>query len=134
MVPRASGEVVVGATVEERGFDSTVTAGGVHRLLEAAREVLPDVVELELVEATARLRPGTPDNLPLIGAGVLDGLVWATGHYRNGILLAPLTAEAVRAAIVDGERRPLGDKVAADRFEQAAPASGATPEPAGRTA
>lgn len=116
VVPRASGEVVVGATVEERGFDTTVTAGGVHRLLDAAWEVLPDVGELELVEASARLRPGTPDNLPVVGRGMIEGLVWATGHYRNGILLAPLTADAVVAAITDGEAAPLGEAVAPGRF------------------
>ena len=93
VVSRADGEVVVGTTVEERGFDTSVTAGGVHRLLEAAWEVLPDVEELELVEAAARLRPGSPDNAPAIGER--DGVVWATCHYRNGILLAPITAQAV---------------------------------------
>lgn len=120
VVPRASGEVVVGATVEERGFDTTVTAGGLHRLLEAAWEVLPDVGELELVEASARLRPGTPDNLPVVGRGEVEGLVWATGHYRNGILLAPLTAEAVMRAIEDGEGAPLGQAAAPGRFNGAA--------------
>ncbi|MEA2440366.1 MAG: glycine oxidase [Thermoleophilaceae bacterium] len=103
VVSRPDGEVVVGATVEERGFDTTVTADGVFRLLEAAREVLPDVAELEFAEAAARLRPGTPDNAPLIGAH--EGVVWATGHHRNGVLLAPITAAAV-AAMVSGEPPP----------------------------
>jgi glycine oxidase len=103
VVSRPGGETVVGATVEERGFDTTVTADGVFRLLEAAREVLPDVTELEFVEAAARLRPGTPDNAPLIGER--DGLIWATGHHRNGVLLAPITALAV-AAMVAGESPP----------------------------
>ena len=101
VVDRLGGEVVVGATVEERGYDTAVTADGVYRLLEAAWEVLPDVGELEWCESSARLRPGTPDNAPAIGRGA-DGVVWATGHYRNGILLAPVTADAV-AAIVAGE-------------------------------
>ena len=95
LVPRPDGRLIVGATVEERGFDTAVTAGGVHELLREAYRLLPDVAEMELVEAMAGLRPGTPDNLPLIGPGALDGLVLATGHYRNGILLAPLTAERV---------------------------------------
>jgi glycine oxidase len=95
VVPRGDGRLVVGATVEERGFDTTVTAGGVHELLREAYRLLPEVAELELLEAVAGLRPGTPDNLPLIGPGELQGLVLATGHYRNGILLAPLTAELV---------------------------------------
>lgn len=95
LVPRDGGRVILGATVEEQGFDTTVTAEGVFDLLENAREVLPDVGELELVRARAGLRPGTPDNLPLVGAGPEPGLVLATGHGRNGILHAPLAAELV---------------------------------------
>ena len=91
LVGRGDGRVVLGATVEEQGFDTTVTAGGVHRLLEAAWEVLPETAELELVRVAAGLRPGTPDNLPVIGRGDREGLLWATGHWRNGVLLAPLT-------------------------------------------
>jgi glycine oxidase len=105
LVDRPGGEVVIGATVEERGFDDAVTADGVYRLLEAAYEVLPDAGELEWVEAAARLRPGTPDNAPVIGRAAGDGVVWATGHYRNGILLAPVTADAV-AALVAGDEPP----------------------------
>src|SRR5260221_465081 len=92
LVPRPDGRLVVGATVEERGFDTAVTAGGVHELLREAYRLLPEVAEMELADATAGLRPGTPDNLPLVGASGVDGLLWACGHYRNGILLAPLTA------------------------------------------
>jgi glycine oxidase len=110
LVPRPGGRLIVGATVEERGFDSTVTAGGVHELLREAYRVLPEVAEMELVEAMAGLRPGTPDNLPLIGPGELEGLILACGHHRNGILLAPLTGEAV-AALLAGE--PLPDALAA---------------------
>jgi glycine oxidase len=95
LVPRPDGRLIVGATVEEQGFDTTVTAGGVHELLREAYRLLPDVAEMELVEASAGLRPGTPDNLPLVGPSPLDGLLWATGHYRNGILLAPLTAGTI---------------------------------------
>ena len=117
IVSRPDGEVVVGATVEERGFDTAVTADGVFRLLEAAHEVLPDVGELEFVEASARLRPGTPDNAPLIGEH--DGVIWATGHHRNGVLLAPITAAAV-AAIVSGEDPPAAvEPFGAARFEGA---------------
>ncbi len=93
LVPRPDGRLIVGATVEEQGFDTAVTAGGVHELLREAYRLLPEVAEMELVEATAGLRPGTPDNLPLVGESGVDGLLWATGHYRNGILLAPLTAK-----------------------------------------
>ena len=91
--------------MEDRGFDRRVTAEGVFRLLEAAREVLPDVDELHFDEARAGLRPGSPDNAPLIGPGALEGLVWATGHHRNGILLAPLTGDCI-AALVAGEPPP----------------------------
>jgi glycine oxidase len=109
LVARGDGRVVLGATVEEQGFDIAVTAGGVYRLLEAAWEALPEVGELELVAAHAGLRPGTPDNTPLVGPGELEGLIWATGHWRNGVLLAPLTAEAV-AGLLAGE--PLPEELA----------------------
>jgi glycine oxidase len=115
LVPRPDGRLIVGATTVERGFDATVTAGGVHELLREAYRLLPDVAEMELVEAMAGLRPGTPDNLPLIGAGALDGLILACGHYRNGILLAPLTGEAV-ASLLAG--RELPDSVAAANPER----------------
>ena len=104
-VPREDGDLVVGATVEERGWDRTVTAGGVLELLHRAYEALPGVAELELVEAAAGLRPGTPDNGPIVGESSTRGLWWATGHWRNGILLAPLTAEAVAGALT-GEEPP----------------------------
>jgi glycine oxidase len=105
LVPRPDGRLIVGATVEERGFDLQVTAGGVHELLREAYRTLPEVAELELVETLAGLRPGTPDNAPLIGPGALDGLLLATGHYRNGILLTPVTAEVI-AAMLAGEPTP----------------------------
>ncbi len=97
LVPRQDGELVVGATSEERGFDETVTAGAVYELLRDAQALLPVVAELELVEAMARCRPGSPDNLPLIGFGDVPGLVLAVGHHRNGVLLSGLTAAAVTA-------------------------------------
>lgn len=103
LVPRADGRVVVGATVEELGFDTSVTAGAVYELLRAARELVPSLDEMELIETTSGLRPGSPDNAPMIGPSVHEGLVIATGHYRNGILLAPVTADALSALICDGE-------------------------------
>jgi glycine oxidase len=103
LVPRPDGRLVAGATVEEMGFDTAVTAGGVHELLREAYRLLPDVAEMEWVGASAGLRPGTPDNLPLVGPGAIDGLVLATGHFRNGILLAPLAAQAV-ADLLSGVR------------------------------
>jgi glycine oxidase len=102
-VPRADGRLVVGATVEERGFDRSVTAGGVLELLWRVYEALPQITELELLSADAGLRPATPDNLPVIGEGAVPGLVWATGHWRNGVLLAPLTAKGVGSLVVDRE-------------------------------
>ncbi len=100
VVPHADGRLVVGATVEEQGFDVRVTAGGVYELLREAYRALPEIAELELIEAIAGLRPATPDNLPLIGAGAIDGLMLACGHFRNGILLAPLTAKRIADNLV----------------------------------
>ncbi len=103
--------VVIGATMEEQGFDTTVTAGGVYQLLEAAYEVLPDTAELELVRARAGLRPFTPDGRPYVGPGLVDGLLFATGHGRNGVLQAPLTAGTVvdllREGAAAGSTSPL---------------------------
>jgi glycine oxidase len=99
ITPRGDGRYVLGATSEERGFDTTVTAGAAFELLRDASELVPGVSELVLDEFTAGLRPGTPDNLPVIGAGSVKGLHWATGHRRGGILLAPVTAELVASAL-----------------------------------
>jgi glycine oxidase len=99
VVPRRSGEIVVGATSLERGYESTVTAGGVYELLRDARSIVPALDEAQLVETSAGLRPGTPDNAPIIGWSGVDGLLLATGHHRNGVLLAPITADAVASAI-----------------------------------
>jgi glycine oxidase len=99
LVPRADGEVVVGATQEERGPDRTVTAGAVHDLLHDAMSVLPVTSELILAETCAGLRPGTPDNGPVVGGCEIGGLLLATGHYRNGILMSPVTADAIVACL-----------------------------------
>jgi len=87
--------VVVGATVEERGFDLSVTVGAVGDLLDDGRRLVPVLEEYELVDTTTGLRPGTPDNAPIVGQTDIPGLLVATGHYRNGILLTPITGEAV---------------------------------------
>jgi glycine oxidase len=100
LVPRGDGRYVLGATTEERGFDTAVTAGGVYELLRDAGELVPGMLELEVEEAIAGLRPGTPDNAPIIGRSPSDPrIVWATGHYRNGVLLAPVTADLVVAEL-----------------------------------
>jgi glycine oxidase len=100
LVPRGDGRYVLGATSEERGFDTAVTAGGLYDLLRDASELVPGVLELEVEEQLAGLRPGTPDNAPIIGRSHGDPrVVWATGHYRNGVLLAPVTADLVVAEL-----------------------------------
>ncbi|HEX2294339.1 MAG TPA: glycine oxidase ThiO [Actinomycetota bacterium] len=120
LVPRADGRLVVGATVEERGWDTTVTAGAVHELLRAAYELLPGTAELELTEAVAGLRPGTPDNAPLIGPTQVDGLLLATGHYRNGVLLTPVTADAIASVVTDGVVPDWAEPFLPTRFGKAA--------------
>jgi glycine oxidase len=110
LVPRRDGSVVVGATVEERGADTAVRAGAVHELLCDARAIVPGVDELELLEAATGLRPATPDNTPRIGWTARDGVMAAVGHYRNGILLAPLTATAVVDLV---GRHPVAPLIAA---------------------
>lgn len=100
IVPRGDGRYVLGATVEEQGFNASPTAGGIHELLREAWELVPGIAELEIEELSVSFRPGTVDNVPLIGrCEEAEGLIWATGHYRNGILLAPLTAELVVEAL-----------------------------------
>ena len=105
VVPRGDGTYVLGATQEERGFDTTPTALGAHELLRDAQELVPGLLELELTEHTAGLRPGTPDNAPVLGrSSQVDGLLWATGHHRSGILLAPLTGDMLAGELAgEGE-------------------------------
>ena len=105
LVPREDGELVLGATMEELGFDTTVTAGAVYELLRDAREILPGISELVVTEPQAGLRPATADNMPALGATALPGLVLAIGHFRTGVLLAPVTADAV-AGVLAGEALP----------------------------
>jgi glycine oxidase len=112
LVPREDGSLVVGATVEEQGFDTALTAGGLYELLRDAIELVPGVLELEVTETIAGLRPGTPDNAPLLGE--LDGVLFATGHHRSGVLLAPVTAELVAAYLLEGE--PFDPAFAPGRF------------------
>ncbi|HEY8201722.1 MAG TPA: FAD-dependent oxidoreductase, partial [Actinomycetota bacterium] len=121
LVPRAGGGMVLGATVEERGYDRSLTAGAVFELLRAAAEALPGVRELEIVEAGAGLRPATPDNGPLIGHTSVDGLIAATGHFRNGILLAPVTADAVAALLSGGEAPAVVAPFGPSRFGPGGP-------------
>jgi glycine oxidase len=126
LLPRGDGRYVLGATVEERGFELRATAGGVYELLRDARELVPGVSELEIEEVSVGLRPGSPDNAPVIGsAGEIEGLIWASGHHRNGILLAPLSAELVVGLLDPGaasdEHAPLLAACDPRRFAAAAP-------------
>jgi glycine oxidase len=116
LVPRADGELIVGATQEERGPDRTVTAGAVHDLLHDAMSVLPVTSELILAETCAGLRPGTRDNGPIVGGCGPEGLLLATGHYRNGILMSPVTADAVVALLTGQPPAPEWEPFTPARF------------------
>ncbi|MEV6169805.1 glycine oxidase ThiO [Streptomyces sp. NPDC051954] len=116
LVPRESGELVVGATSEELGWDTTVTAGGVYELLRDAHELVPGITELPLTETRAGLRPGSPDNAPLLGPTELPGLLLATGHYRNGVLLTPVTGDAMAHALTTGELPDVARPFTPKRF------------------
>jgi glycine oxidase len=118
LVPRADGRLVAGATVEERGHDTTVTAGAVADLLRDAIELVPDVAELELTETVAGLRPGSPDNAPLLGPAGPEGLVVASGHYRNGVLLTPVTAAGITELLTGGKVPDLLAPFDAGRFDR----------------
>ena len=98
LVPRGSESpqiVVVGSTIESAGYEKRVTSGGLEKILSAANELAPELAKAEIIETWCGLRPGTPDQLPILGPVDIDGLVFATGHYRNGILLAPITAKLI---------------------------------------
>jgi glycine oxidase len=125
IVPRGDGHYVIGATSEERGFDTSVTAGAALELLREASELVPGISELVLDELAAGLRPGTADNLPVIGPSATPGLHWATGHGRGGILLAPVTAQIVVAALRGDTADPMLSAFSPARFAGA---------PAGSTA
>lgn len=120
LVPRRDGRLLVGATVEEKGFDPSLTAGGLFALLEAAWRALPAVEELAVQEMWVGFRPTSRDDAPILGPGPVDGLVLATGHHRNGILLAPVTADAVSRYILRGSLPEAARSFTIKRF--AAPA------------
>ncbi len=120
LVTRANGEIVVGATVEEQGEDTTVTAGGVYQLLRDAHTLVPGLTETTLVESWAGLRPGSPDNRCMLGPTELPGLVLATGHHRNGILLTPVTADLVSEILSTGEVPDAARPFLVSRFARVA--------------
>jgi glycine oxidase len=103
LVPRHEGRIVAGSTLEDVGFDKSLTAGGIRKILDAAIELAPKIADARIVETWTGLRPGTPDNLPIIGPTDIEGLFIATGHYRNGILLAPVTAKIARDWFRNGQ-------------------------------
>jgi glycine oxidase len=116
LVPRQDGRLVVGGTVEERGFDDTLTAGGVLALLEGAWRALPAIEELPIAETWVGFRPGSRDDAPILGPSGIDGLVVATGHHRNGILLTPVTAEAISTYVLTGHLPELARPFTPERF------------------
>jgi glycine oxidase len=116
LVPRRDGRLIVGGTVEEKGFDDTITAGGMLTLLEAAWRAVPAVEELPIDEIWVGHRPGSRDDAPILGPGPLDGLFYATGHHRNGILLAPVTADAMARLILDDVVDPAIKPFGLERF------------------
>jgi glycine oxidase len=116
LVPRRDGRLLVGATVEEKGYDTTLTAGGVLTLLEAAWRAVPAVEELPIEEMWVGHRPGSRDDAPILGAGPLRGLIYATGHHRNGILLTPITADTIARLVLEDVTDPAIRPFGIDRF------------------
>ena len=120
LVPRQDGRLIIGGTVEERGFDASLTAGGIFALLEGAWRAIPTIEELPVDEMWVGFRPGSRDDAPLLGPSPVEGLVLATGHHRNGILLTPVTADAVSRFILSGEVDEAIRPFAIDRFAASA--------------
>jgi glycine oxidase len=118
-VPRHDGRLLVGATVEEKGFDPHLTAGGQLTLLNAAWRALPGIEDLPLEESWVGFRPGSRDDAPILGRGAVEGLVYATGHHRNGILLTPVTAQTIAGLILDRHGDPVIAPFCLDRFAPA---------------
>ncbi len=116
LVPRTDGRLIVGATSEEMGFDTRLTAGGVFELLRGAWEAVPGIYELPLLETWTGLRPGSRDNAPILGKTSIENLIYATGHYRNGILLTPITAYEISKLILTDETSETIASFGLDRF------------------
>ena len=116
LVPRQDGRLLIGATVEEKGYDASLTAGGILTLLEAAWRAVPAVEELPIDEMWVGHRPGSRDDAPILGAGPIEGLVYATGHHRNGILLTPITADAIARLMLDSVAEPAIRPFGIERF------------------
>lgn len=122
MVPRADGRLIIGATVEEKGFDTSLTAGGQLALLTHAWRAVPTIEELPILEQWVGFRPGSRDDAPILGPSEVDGLIYATGHHRNGILLLPVTVQAIARLVLEQTIDPLIAPFGADRFRPRAAA------------
>ncbi len=133
LVPRLDGRLVIGATVEERGFDGNLTAGGLLALIEGAWRAVPAVEELPVAETWVGFRPGSRDDAPLLGPGGIDGLVIATGHHRNGILLTPVTADAISRYVLTGRLDKSLQPFSPERFAASPASSSAAPISSSRT-
>jgi len=120
LVPRNDGRILAGATVEHVGFDKRVTAGGIEKILSAAIELAPGLKDARIEETWAGLRPDTPDHMPILGPTDIDGLLMATGHFRSGILLAPITARLVREWITEQRVGVDWERFSPLRFQSAA--------------
>jgi glycine oxidase len=118
LAPKSDGRLLIGATSEEMGFDTTVTAGGLYDLLEGAWEVVPGIYDLEVADTWAGLRPASRDHAPVLGRAA-PGVVYATGHYRHGILLTPVTAQAIARLLRTGETSPWLEPFSPQRFRTA---------------
>mgnify|MGYP003670931242 FL=1 len=118
LAPKGDNRLIIGATVEEMGFDTEMTAGGLFELLRTAWEVLPGIYDLPIVESWAGLRPASRDDAPILGPTPVDGLVLATGHHRNGILLAPVTAAKIAEYLLKGRLDPLLAPFLLERFSR----------------
>ena len=130
LVPRGTQSpqtIVVGSTIEHAGYEKQVTSGGLEKILSAANELVPELAGAQLIETWCGLRPGTPDQLPILGPAETDGLIFATGHYRNGILLAPVTAKLVGEWIADGRTTFDWEAFSPLRFVRAASGRSASP-------
>jgi glycine oxidase len=119
LVPRLDGRLIVGATVEEAGFNSELTAGAVLALLEAAWRALPAIEDLPIDEMWTGFRPCSPDDAPILGPTSIRGLIMATGHHRNGILLTPLTADVIAEQILTGRLPAIAADFTIERFHKA---------------
>jgi glycine oxidase len=121
LVPRRDGRLIIGGTVEERGFDPALTAGGLLALIEGAWRAVPSIEELPIAETWVGFRPGSRDDAPMLGPSGIDGLVIATGHHRNGILLTPATAAVISAYVLSGRLPEVALPFSPNRFTRLRP-------------